>query len=194
MRTLLLAAAMLSCLAVRPASCQNSEPPASLSGFTLTAGDFDDPRTLPNLETLCRVWGYAKYHHPAFCDTLRRVDIDSALSRCCRGSCTPTGRSATGTCSTGSARWEITPPTGSSTNRTWHRSNWYRPSIWRGPGIRPCWGVICRACCRTCVMPSAAKTTISAWGQRRMDLAITTCRCAASLSIRPRRWIAGSTC
>lgn len=70
---------MLSCLAVRPASCQNSEPPASLSGFTLTAGDFDDPRTLPNLETLCRVWGYAKYHHPAFCDTLRRVDIDSAL-------------------------------------------------------------------------------------------------------------------
>ncbi len=79
MRTLLLAAAMLSCLAVRPASCQNSEPPASLSGFTLTAGDFDDPRTLPNLETLCRVWGYAKYHHPAFYDTLRRVDIDSAL-------------------------------------------------------------------------------------------------------------------
>lgn len=79
MRTLLFAAAMLSCLAVRPASCQNSEPPASLSGFTLTAGDFDDPRTLPNLETLCRVWGYAKYHHPAFCDTLRRVDIDSAL-------------------------------------------------------------------------------------------------------------------
>lgn len=79
MRTLLLAAAMLSCLAVRPASCQNSEPPASLSGFTLTAGDFDDPRTLPNLETLCRVWGYAKYHHPAFCDMLRRVDIDSAL-------------------------------------------------------------------------------------------------------------------
>ena len=70
---------MLSCLAVRPASCQNSEPPASLSGFTLTAGDFDDPRTLPNLETLCRVWGYAKYHHPAFYDTLRRVDIDSAL-------------------------------------------------------------------------------------------------------------------
>lgn len=79
MRTLLFAAAMLSCLAVRPASCQNSEPPASLSGFTLTAGDFDDPRTLPNLETLCRVWGYAKYHHPVFCDTLCRVDVDSAL-------------------------------------------------------------------------------------------------------------------
>ena len=79
MRTLLFAAAMLSCLAVRPASCQNPEPSASLSGFTLTCEDFEDPRAVGNLETLCRVWGYAKYHHPVFCDTLRRVDVDSAL-------------------------------------------------------------------------------------------------------------------
>lgn len=82
MRTLLLAAAMLTCLAARPALCRNSEPivpSAPLSNFTLTAADFEDPRTLDNLETLCRVWGYAKYHHPVFCDTLCRVDIDSAL-------------------------------------------------------------------------------------------------------------------
>lgn len=82
MRTLLLAAAMLTCLAARPALCRNSEPivpTAPLSNFTLTAADFEDPRTLDNLETLCRVWGYAKYHHPVFCDTLCRVDIDSAL-------------------------------------------------------------------------------------------------------------------
>ena len=82
MRTLLLAAAMLTCLAARPALCRNSEPivpSAPLSNFTLTAADFEDPRTLDNLETLCRVWGYAKYHHPVFCDTLRRVDVDSAL-------------------------------------------------------------------------------------------------------------------
>lgn len=79
MRTLLFAAAMLSCLAIRPASCQNPEPSASLSGFTLTCEDFEDPRAVGNLETLCRVWGYAKYHHPVFCDTLRRVDVDSAL-------------------------------------------------------------------------------------------------------------------
>ena len=82
MRTLLLAAAMLTCLAARPALCRNSEPivpTAPLSNFTLTAADFEDPRTLDNLETLCRVWGYAKYHHPVFCDTLRRVDVDSAL-------------------------------------------------------------------------------------------------------------------
>lgn len=82
MRTLLLAAAMLTCLAARPALCRNSEPivpSAPLSNFTLTSADFEDPRTLDNLETLCRVWGYAKYHHPVFCDTLRRVDVDSAL-------------------------------------------------------------------------------------------------------------------
>ena len=82
MRTLLLAAAMLTCLAARPALCRNSEPivpSAPLSNFTLTSADFEDPRTLDNLETLCRVWGYAKYHHPVFCDTLCRVDIDSAL-------------------------------------------------------------------------------------------------------------------
>ena len=79
MRTLLFAAAMLSCLAVRPASCQTPEPSASLSGFTLTCEDFEDPRAVGNLETLCRVWGYVKYHHPVLCDTLCRVDVDSAL-------------------------------------------------------------------------------------------------------------------
>lgn len=82
MRTLLLAAAMLTCLAARPALCRNSEPivpSAPLSNFTLTSADFEDPRTLDNLETLCRVWGYVKYHHPVFCDTLCRVDVDSAL-------------------------------------------------------------------------------------------------------------------
>ena len=82
MRTLLFAATMLMCLAARPALCRNSEPivpTAPLSNFTLTAADFEDPRTLDNLETLCRVWGYAKYHHPVFCDTLCRVDVDSAL-------------------------------------------------------------------------------------------------------------------
>ena len=82
MRTLLFAAAMLTCLAARPALCRNSEPivpSAPLSNFTLTSADFEDPRTLDNLETLCRVWGYAKYHHPVFCDTLCRVDVDSAL-------------------------------------------------------------------------------------------------------------------
>lgn len=58
---------------------QQPLPVPASSGFNLTAEDMKDPRAVGNLETLCRVWGYAKYHHPVFCDTLRRVDIDSAL-------------------------------------------------------------------------------------------------------------------
>ena len=54
-------------------------PATASSGFNLTAEDLKDPRAVGNLETLCRVWGYAKYHHPVFCDTLCRVDVDSAL-------------------------------------------------------------------------------------------------------------------
>ena len=61
---------------------QAQQPPVPVpasSGFNLTAEDLKDPRAVGNLETLCRVWGYAKYHHPVFCDTLCRVDVDSAL-------------------------------------------------------------------------------------------------------------------
>ena len=61
---------------------QAQQPPVpapASSGFNLTAEALKDSRAVGNLETLCRVWGYAKYHHPVFCDTLRRVDIDSAL-------------------------------------------------------------------------------------------------------------------
>ena len=61
---------------------QAQQPPVpapASSGFNLTAEDLKDSRAVGNLETLCRVWGYAKYHHPFFCDTLCRVDVDSAL-------------------------------------------------------------------------------------------------------------------
>ena len=58
---------------------QTPVPATASSGFNLTAEDLKDPRAVGNLETLCRVWGYAKYHHPIFCDTLCRVDVDSAL-------------------------------------------------------------------------------------------------------------------
>lgn len=72
---------LLFLLCVTPVM-QAQQPPVPVpasSGFNLTAEDLKDPRAVGNLETLCRVWGYAKYHHPAFCDTLRRVDVDSAL-------------------------------------------------------------------------------------------------------------------
>lgn len=65
---------MLAALPVQAQQMANAS-----SGFSMTSDDLSDPRVPGNLETLCRVWGYVKYHHPAFCDTLCRVDIDSAL-------------------------------------------------------------------------------------------------------------------
>ena len=73
---------ILLCLLCVTPVMQAQQPPVPVpasSGFNLTAEDLKDPRAVGNLETLCRVWGYVKYHHPVFCDTLRRVDIDSAL-------------------------------------------------------------------------------------------------------------------
>lgn len=65
---------MLAALPVQAQQMANAS-----SGFSMTSDDQSDPRVPGNLETLCRVWGYAKYHHPVFCDTLCRVDVDSAL-------------------------------------------------------------------------------------------------------------------
>lgn len=65
---------MLAALPVQVQQMANAS-----SGFSMTSDDLSDPRVPGNLETLCRVWGYAKYHHPVFCDTLCRVDVDSAL-------------------------------------------------------------------------------------------------------------------
>lgn len=65
---------MLAALPVQAQQMANAS-----SGFSMTSDDLSDPRVPGNLEMLCRVWGYAKYHHPVFCDTLCRVDVDSAL-------------------------------------------------------------------------------------------------------------------
>lgn len=65
---------MLAALPVQAQQMTNAS-----SGFSMTSDDLRDPRVPGNLETLCRVWGYAKYHHPVFCDTLCRVDVNSAL-------------------------------------------------------------------------------------------------------------------
>ena len=73
---------ILLCLLCVTPVMQAQQPPVpapASSGFNLTAEDLKDSRAVGNLETLCRVWGYAKYHHPFFCDTLCRVDVDSAL-------------------------------------------------------------------------------------------------------------------
>ena len=73
---------ILLCLLCVTPVMQAQQPPVpapASSGFNLTAEDLKDSRAVGNLETLCRVWGYVKYHHPVFCDTLCRVDVDSAL-------------------------------------------------------------------------------------------------------------------
>lgn len=79
MRPLFRIFCILLCLLCVTPVMRAQQPPVHASGFDLTAEDFKDSRAVGNLETLCRVWGYVKYHHPVFCDTLRRVDVDSAL-------------------------------------------------------------------------------------------------------------------
>ena len=46
------------------------------SGFTLDSLDVRNPQVVDNLETLCRVWGYAKYHHPVFADSMINIDYE----------------------------------------------------------------------------------------------------------------------
>lgn len=50
---------------------------------SLSTSDARDPAVIENLGVLCRVWGYAKYHHPVFAadtvDTVGRIDADAEL-------------------------------------------------------------------------------------------------------------------
>lgn len=46
------------------------------SGFTLDSLDVRNPQVIDNLETLCRVWGYVKYHHPIFVNNTVNVDYE----------------------------------------------------------------------------------------------------------------------
>lgn len=46
------------------------------SGFVLDSLEARNPQVVDNLATLCRVWGYAKYHHPIFADSTVNVDYE----------------------------------------------------------------------------------------------------------------------
>ena len=48
----------------------------SSSGFELDSLDAYNPLVLDNLETLARVWGFVKYHHPAMADTTIHIDYE----------------------------------------------------------------------------------------------------------------------
>lgn len=52
--------------------------PTACSGFN---GTKVDTQAVCNLDVLCRVWGYAKYHHPAFYGTKGQLDVDAELLR-----------------------------------------------------------------------------------------------------------------
>ena len=57
-------------------SAQNGERYPASSGFETCP---TDSTALNNLNVLCRVWGFVKYHHPVFADTT--ADADSELLR-----------------------------------------------------------------------------------------------------------------
>lgn len=64
-------------LALGAYSHDRSYPDYSVSsGFTLDSLDTRDPQVVDNLATLCRVWGYAKYHHPIFADATVNIDYE----------------------------------------------------------------------------------------------------------------------
>ena len=72
------------CLLLGIASCSSSLPLPRVypdysfsSRFQLDSVDAYDPQVIENLDVLCRVWGYAKYHHPAF--EREGVDADYEL-------------------------------------------------------------------------------------------------------------------
>lgn len=65
----------MACWQCQPAA--DTSPLAPSSGFDITE---TDSVTAANLETLARVWGFAKYHHPAFFSR-KAPDADAALFR-----------------------------------------------------------------------------------------------------------------
>lgn len=76
----LLTAALALAAVVGVHSCTSSKSYAdyaSSSGFALDSSDAGDPLIIENLDVLCRVWGYVKYHHPVFSG--RRFNIDYEL-------------------------------------------------------------------------------------------------------------------
>lgn len=75
----LLTAALIFGAVVCVQSCTSSKSYAdysSSSGFTLGFSDADNPQVIENLDVLCRVWGYVKYHHPVFSGGRFNIDYE----------------------------------------------------------------------------------------------------------------------
>lgn len=75
----LLAAAFFCWAGLCMQSCASRKSYADYSlssGFTLDSLDACNPQVVENLGVLCRVWGYVKYHHPAFAREKYNVDYE----------------------------------------------------------------------------------------------------------------------
>lgn len=70
---LITALCTLGCTATQPKSYADY---SVSSGFTLDSLAAADSQLVDNLETLCRVWGYTKYHHPVFCNSTHNADYE----------------------------------------------------------------------------------------------------------------------
>lgn len=73
----LLCAGFALLLAFGACSRNRTYPDYSVSsGFTLDSLDACNPQVVENLEVLCRVWGYTKYHHPVFANSTVNIDYE----------------------------------------------------------------------------------------------------------------------
>lgn len=76
MKSFPLLAAAICCVCCAFAQPRTYPDYSASSGFVLDAADARDPRVVDNLATLCRVWGWAKYHHPVFADSTVNIDYE----------------------------------------------------------------------------------------------------------------------
>lgn len=74
----LLLSAVAGFAVAQPAAKTDADYSAS-SGFVLDSLSAADSAVVENLEVLARVWGYAKYHHPIFCDSTSTLNVDYEL-------------------------------------------------------------------------------------------------------------------
>lgn len=76
MKSLLLLAATFCCACCTSVQPKHYPDYSVSTGFMLDSADARNPQVVENLGVACRVWGYAKYHHPAFADPTLNVDYE----------------------------------------------------------------------------------------------------------------------
>lgn len=76
MKSLLLLCATICCACCTSVQPKHYPDYTVSTGFTLDSADARNPQVVENLGVACRVWGYAKYHHPAFADSKFNADYE----------------------------------------------------------------------------------------------------------------------